>query len=1527
MNSLLSQHIANLKSALLSLPATGERGFEGLIGAALHEISGVPFRLAGSGLQFGVDGKPTFEGDSICFEGKRYEDPVPRPEVLSKIAELSIKDSSVDIWVLGATSQVRSQLVDDALELGNKNGIFVLILDWSETELAPFAVALAMGGKRVQEFLKSTISSDKTLRRALKALEAIRSSQDFAPLSDRIRTQCSEPAVGWILAQKANSDWVNEAFSSRKLAKLRFGQPLSPSDTTAIARQRKTLTDKLYPYLTAAPDETVVCVLGDEGNGKSWIVAQSWLTLAHKPMIIFMNPDDFAEMARRNDIIDLLISKLIEQTGDRDTAIIRERWRRRLQQWRRNTAIDNPRLIVVIDGINQRPNADWARIIESVNNALNQYGGRLIVTARIIYFLDHIKRRLSTQFTEIHVPEWSEYERDEILAEHGIKASLLHPSVARSLRNPRLLGIALELLDKADILNFEELNVTRLLFEYMRISERDAPVPQPMHEFVQKLREQAREIISRIKSNQQDDINVFKKDIGAVADGRFYKQVDGDPAHYSLNNDGLILALGFAIIDRLHIARRSMRSLDAELEAVLEPIVALDSTANVVLAALTLITVDEHYKTDIASALIKGFATLQNPDQTQFPIFIGLAKKRPHGFMDAAQVLSLAGGDQPNFDWIQGALRVASKNSSSWLEMVKIVNSWLSFYSLSPERNCILHLSRDPQEKVEEEREKNKKKIKEKLKALSAEEQAILVKMQEEDGDLSSLSRLTFLLLAGKSLAPFAKSFLNWSFSNALNSDYTAPDEDFMHLVRLNRVDWPQTRTTLLQLSSPLRNVGVSRIGKWALINILRATGSSEDGKELLSLVKDLNKDMPHSKNWRLVEEYCATDPCDPTSKQPKNIMRTAEQYAAFDVSKLRQSWGQTTEDFFFDKALPGIARFKPDIAIAKYKELIADVLIRSGALLERGLSDLRKHSSLITDEEARKLIKILDEPKNGSLGALSGLSKEKAWIISQYIMLLAFPFLNAKEQTEVLLSNESDKGVFVDLLNMLKPLSEKNFENLIEIACRQNNERMQYILLMFAKYTSTQLSTDTITHIAALFQSQSEHVRIEALAVISQSDDKKLLDLVSKSGWKASETRKEYDKEAWYGSIALLKAASKGLLPHNEVLDRISEHLYGRAATLLDIDAVREIARRIDASINQVIDLESDLVAPDVEIKIHPSNPYEHCMSSLSVRSSNVEDRKEVLDRISESEEAFEQQQRRNYNSHLEFKTNLTKAKAHIILDHLEPKEFASVVGSIEGISDRWHGLFMRIAETKLPAIHNLVLLLAYSLGSKAPDKAEELFLRVKNIRFTYKGTNVPLDAKATWAGVRSPILDKLRFARLDLVGADHDLSLEVLAALIEGQKELLTEYIEVKLHKEEPSEVARGIMVAGFSDQSEFNDEIINRFEGNAGLIGAAQRAAKYTYERNIWARHWFEKMCMTHENSSFWCYSVLFLKIVDGRFLVWHSKFQKKGRPIQLFGSALDDRLKNRFEKWENHRNKKLFGLDAPAPIFLQGTDGNN
>ena len=824
-------YIGDLKKILTDLHATGADGFEGLIGTALGEIAGVPFRLAGSGLQFGVDGRSTYADDGICFECKRYKGQVPRERIVSKLGELSIRGSEIDLWVLCATSQIDSQLADDVHQFGERYEISTLILDWSGSGLPPLAVALAMASEKVQDFLRN----HKSLTKAEDALAAMKKDQAFEGHAKKICAVLREPTLGMATARQANAEWLTKPFSSRQLARERFGQPLSPSDAASGAvLPRDNLVAELRSFLTGKPSQEILCVIGGEGNGKSWLVAQSWLSVEEKPLLVVLTPNAFADTAEQNDVKELLISALIEQTGRHVRG--REKWSRILDRWREHPA-ERLRLAVLIDGVNQRPEKDWARIAEKCASELDQLGGQLIMTVRTQYYRNRVRCRLSRACKEVGIPGWTEQERDRILEGRGIIPTNLQLKVAASLRNPRLLGIALELLEGADIAGLEELSVNRLLFEHIRSSERNTPVQQPVHEFVRRLRNHAEEIISRVYAGQEADLAVFDLDnLNAVADGRFFHSLEGDPTRYTLKEDGLVLALGFAVIDRLRVASRNSHDLNEALERVIEPIEALDRTANVVLAALTVACLNNDDLKFVA-ALIGGFTNLQNPDVNEFASFAHLARICPALFTEAAHSLCLSGGDQNNFDWVREALMRARKDENAWKIIFKEIQTWLSYYSLAPERGLFPDYFSSSSEEVEEQYKKKEREIRKRQEALSETENKILAGLTEADGNLNVLSRLAFILLAGKPIAPAAQALVQWSFANALNTDLLPPDREFKHLVRFNRVDWSDARVALLKEVDVLRQEDTSVAGRWALVNILQATGNTEDARQAGILV------------------------------------------------------------------------------------------------------------------------------------------------------------------------------------------------------------------------------------------------------------------------------------------------------------------------------------------------------------------------------------------------------------------------------------------------------------------------------------------------------------------------------------------------------------------------------------------------------------------------------------------------------------------------------------------------------------------
>lgn len=1118
----MREHTDNLRNTLLTLPATGAEGFEGLLSATLTKISGVPFRLAGSGSQFGVDGKAAYEDDAVCFEAKRYDGSIPRSEVLTKIAELSIGDKGdIDLWVLGATTQVRAQLVDDLRGLGQKSGIATLTLDWSDDNLPPLAVALAMAEPIASAFLEKHVKLSPFTSKAVAALKAIQEDEGFASHAARIHALLQEPTTGSGLAKHANNAWLIAVFSSKRQARRFLRQPLSPGDKAAgEPAERVALVNQLKPLLTGRPDSKIVAVLGDEGNGKSWLVAQSWLSLKEKPLMIVFTADDFGETSAAGNLTKMLVDKLIAQTSSRHSEAACNWWSRKLDRWRKVGRLDTPSLVVVIDGLNQRPQTDWGQIIDAMSFEIDRIGGRLIITARTAYYANHVRRRLLSPIIEVNVPEWTDTERKAILAARGILEADLRPKVAASLRNPRLLGIALELLQSVQIADLEELSVSRLLFEHMRVRERDAPSPRPAHEFARTLQDHARKILDRVRGQKRDDLKIFDGGLEAVSDGRFFVPVEGDPTRYRLDEDSLTLALGFAVLDELRTARRNGRDLADALEAMIEPISALDRTAEAVIAALTIACLDDDCPTEIGTAIVGAFAELQNLNADEFPAFAALAQKHAEIFMHAAHRMCLASARQPNFDWIEAALLEAKKRESAWSVMSPLLQSWLGHYSVSPEVRMFSQRSRDPAEEVEKERTKRQNEIDTKLGDLSDSEKRFLKTLaRDDDGDLAMLGRVALTLIAGKAITPFATALAHWSFANALNARIGAPYKEFMHLVRLNRIDWREAREAILKACGMFEGTDVSDTGKWALANLLSATGDPNDAVRAQALIDKLTADRQRFGGWRLVEKYCATDPCDPKSEKPQNITKTAADYAKIDVSKIRLFMGNTSEDHFFAMARQGIVRFEPQVGIEKHREFIANVLDRNGFPLRQGILEMRDHNALLTGDHVERLVKRVMAGTAG--GADESLSETDRWIVPQYHLLLAFPFLSANEQIAAILSEHVGDKILAALLDLAKPLDKARFEALLEKAIREEDERLQFIALAFGRSTATPMSTNARTHLPALAQSTSERVRAQALGLIASISDEPTTDAVVKSGWSAAGVTKDNWHEIWYGSWA----------------------------------------------------------------------------------------------------------------------------------------------------------------------------------------------------------------------------------------------------------------------------------------------------------------------------------------------------------------------------------------------------------------------
>jgi hypothetical protein len=809
-------------------------------------------------------------------------------------------------------------------------GMALLVLAWPETGLAELATVLAMSPTVSAKFICNHTNVPEV--ELAEQLAAVQAHPQFQARSEELLRILWQPSIAPAFALADNIAWLLEAFSNTKCARSVFGQALSPGDTSIPGTiDRVTLSVKLAESIFGRPNGTVTAILGADGNGKSWIFAQTWSRQPNPPLTVVIVPDDIDGLPSSEYCQAVLISKLLTQTGETGKLEARERWLRHFERWQRRGDPVAPRLVVFIDGINQRESVNWLRFIDAMSATVAKLGGKLVFSCRHLFYRDNLENRLISTIIAINVPEWSDPELDGLLKARGTSIAALDRNIVRSLRNPRIFGIAAALFNSEEITAFGELSVNRLLFEHIHTGSGAAGAAIPPRQFVTEICNHAESIVHRLEQQRNDGVNEFQMStlLGAgrsnqtiseqfviTSAGRFFEVLDENPSKYVLKDEGLPLALGLALVRSAREALRKEKSVDEALSNILDPITALDKTGDILLGAIISAVLEEAPK-EITAPLVRSFVTLQNLDSIHFPEFCNLFRRDPSAFLIALESSALSSDVASNLFWLTNACNELRENETFEAALGAIIHRWLNMYSLAPERMVMVPNNLQHAVEYERERAKQKRQLCATLETLSQTERDLLDGMVEENrGDYSQLSMLAFQALAGRPLAAFAESLRNWCFARSLNGGYRSHHNDFDNLLHFNLIDWAATRDALREVAKLLSHGGISRTGQWALVSVLRATGDSGAAEEAHNIAEELTRDLERMKPWRRIEDYCSTDPCDPSSEEPDNIEKTAGEYRAINPAELRRFMSQTQDDNFFTMAQPGLARFRPQAAV-----------------------------------------------------------------------------------------------------------------------------------------------------------------------------------------------------------------------------------------------------------------------------------------------------------------------------------------------------------------------------------------------------------------------------------------------------------------------------------------------------------------------------------------------------------------------------------------------------------------------------------
>ena len=912
-----------LRRALLKLKPTKEDGFEGFIAAVLTEITGQPFRIAAGGTQRGRDGESVLDDGAIKFEAKLWKNSVPKKEISDKWSDLSTDDQGeCDVFIVGATSAISTQRATNFNRMFESTGVTLLLLDWTgNTPLPPLATAVAMGRNAAKKFLSSRLNDSihaALLNDTLNAIDELCELPQYESYSAKLYAKISDASIGFCLARETNRRWFTEVFSNQLLARQQLGQPLAPCDKKVdFLQPRITLCEQLQDAFIGKNSERVFVVIGNEGTGKSWLIANTWLQSDPSSILLIATSTELRDPDDIVSIEDFVIRTLMTQTGSYHGDIHKERWKRRFNAWRAKPDPPNIKLTVCIDGLNQRPHFPWGRLIDSAVYFLSRLGGQLVVSTRTSYF-SRIRPSVWADVACIDVPEFTNTELDNVLEARDIDPKSLNDDVYRTLKNPRILNIALNLLRVQKIEDMTQLTVGRLLFEHLLTSKLTGSTELLPIEFAKTMSELAMEYLSRLDSGTEDDMKIFDvrnhARLEEVSSGRFFKSIGEDPDRYEIFDEGLNLALGMRLVDALRGEQRNARNLQAELEVILEPISALDQIAEIVWNAVQVACLTESYDVEIASSLIRHYESLQNLPEEQLEPFKALVKVRPDAFLDAAKEVALFDSNGPTSGWLHEAILEARDEPSVMCEIESAIPKWLSYYYHAPEN--VMHEPRSEplSDKALAERDRVTQELKDRMKELTEAEISYMDKnlTRLEEGDVNVLHRLALFLLVGLPLETFAGPLVSSVFSASLTRAVGSLHLEFENLIRFNYVDWAETQKALKEEISCLGDER-SSVGDWTVVKVLNSTGDVSDADKAQLLRESLIENYTRPRRWRLIEEYCATDPVRSSNISAKQrFENSAEKYQNIDPLKSSvQKHGYYTRRLIsLIDAMPGIARF-----------------------------------------------------------------------------------------------------------------------------------------------------------------------------------------------------------------------------------------------------------------------------------------------------------------------------------------------------------------------------------------------------------------------------------------------------------------------------------------------------------------------------------------------------------------------------------------------------------------------------------------
>lgn len=1506
-----------LSDALRQLDPSGEKGFEGLIARLLEDLTGRRFYLAKSGSQEGRDMSSRDYGSNVlAVECKRYKTntKLDNRELSGELSHVRRSIPDLDIWLLVTTRDVDCKLIDDLTQEAINLGIHFEFISEAIEKPDQLEVLCANSINTINDFLKNTLNKNQ-LDNLKQYLNNILDHPQFNQKKEALKSRLCSELIGYDNWKAKRNQQFLENLKSEQQCRDAFGQPINILSNDLRFIERKELIEQLdIWYSQWTNNKKIFTLLGEEGDGKTWGITH-WLSLKLQqnndfPAVVFLSSKKISSNKPLN-----LLSQII--TGD--LTLPEEHCIKRIQRWANNSNA-TPRLLLVLDGINERYDSSWWRnLLDELCGDQQFENVSIIITCRTEYW----QRKFGVlNYLPIHKYIIQSYNNDELteaLQYHELaRSEFTSETLLKLLSKPRYFQLMLKHYKTIQISG--DITVERLTYEDWKdryITKNIDLDDEQFRGLIRNLAESVRE-----KNNQYLRDKEIEDNLSFVSNKSeiFQELTTGDilknkAGKNQINPEFLHYGFGLLLVNQI---QEGIEESDKHPEEIIaewiEPQAQMDIKAKICHYASLIALTDPELPTIAKTSLLKAWINNLNPGIDAEKEFIAYLPCDPLAYIELAEIIA---SDTFGNPWAEELIKCAFikwKEYPNILEKLSLaIEKWLGFLRCDG-----FSIQRHPSWNINELRREINERAAQELKPGDFEFHSYKLTVIEdsniEDDGLLRLGKFALGLIITLPIQNFIKAIVtgiiaeeimgfrsnsnlfNWAFRSASQSIWDEIKLEVEHLL-----------------------TSQSLVAKKAAYRLLSYEGSKEADQIKQTLPQDILKNEytykydPCHFQWNqdnyenclsrtdLKPELiasCIKSICiNPKLVVPDHLSTRLEVLVEkISVNSIWSTYWSDRDDQNFEEFEPALCAYAPHSIANLVRQITRNISQRTGESL-RQLSFNFVKNYLILDSEEKECIYQAWQNFEQNCNTDSELDN----VAEAYLFQVVIKELDAEQQLNHILQRPDPNYDFISFEKSFKPIGN------IKLAFSKINDHNQKDLqrvLWFISQNIDILQTEIINqYIYPHLEHDDSLIRSSVLEIIYKFSDNEIIQKFLNCSWQWN--LQNHPRENHWGSLILGKYGKD--LPYSSFKNRIHPAYQGYAIRYREMqveevqqyaDDIHQIWRRLTT---EVPNLPDDF--PIIEINITTDDNYEQFYNKISLSDDNfvnsitfyshntvwgIPDKNITTEQVRQMQDVNTKPRlRKEFNRILTEVNNNQIELGNYLFCEIPPQEvILEIVSQRPDLVDTWlTPIKSEYNNTKAENIIQLAstfysILCSVLLKINHPEGIN-LYKLLKNInrKIILKNypTNICFLDYAIFKVIPNESIENQWKSRLESCNSDVELMKMTIAAQQGHACDWLDSYIETKLNSSAPFDFSIAVTILGFLETddaftrlSQLKGEQPNTWKKEIVNISLNR------WQRNSWAKQWFDRFMNTNDRVMAWSYFRLFLRCVDSRFWLWKDEF---------------------------------------------------